>query len=222
MLLRTSSCVLGLALEVYPTFMSTTTDSTSEPGFEPALFWDLHKAKIIIYGLLVVAALAGYGIFHFNATRKAAHAQAMLATASKADDYRAVISTFPRTAEAANATLLLAAELRKSSKFDEALALLRSFPDLYPKSPLASGAALSLANTLQAQGKNDEAIEAFQSVYSRYSTSYSAPLAMLARAGLLKSMGKTEEARRGYENLIAQHPESYVTPEAREQLRLLK
>lgn len=202
--------------------MSSTTDSTPEPGFEPALFWELHKTKIIIYAVILIVALAGFGVFQVSSSRAAAETRAMLANASSADDYRAIISKFPGSAEAGNATLLLAADLRKKGEFDKALELLRSFSDLYPTHSFASGALLSIAETLRAQGKTNEAIDAYQNVYSRYSTSFSAPAAMLARASLLRASGKIEEARRGYENMIAQYPESALVSEAREQLRLLK
>lgn len=202
--------------------MSTTTDNIDQNGFDPALFWQLHKTKVISYALLFIAAAAGVLFYQVSAGRKTAEAQQLLATATKSEDYRLIISKFPGSVPAGNATLLLAAQLRQEGKFEDALALLRKFSELYPQHPLASAAALSVAETLQAQGKTNEALEAYQSVTSRFANSFSAPLAMISRASLLVSSGKTEDARRAYENLVAQYPDSYLAPEAREQLRQLK
>lgn len=202
--------------------MSTTTDSAPEHGFEPALFWELHKKKILAYALLVAAAIVAYSNYQISANRKAALAESLLATATKADDYRKVIAQFPGSMPAANAALLLAADLRKTGKFEESVTLLRNFLETNPQHPLAGGAALSLGETLQAQGKTNEALAAFQTVTSKYANSYSAPLSMLYRASLLKSTGKNEEAVRVYETLLAQYPQSLFAAEARELLRQIK
>lgn len=202
--------------------MSTTTDHIPESGFDPALFWQLHKSKIITYSLSLLVAIGAVISYQISANRNKAEAQALLANASKADDFRVIISRFPGSVPAGNATLLLAEQLRKEGKHEEALGLLRRFAELYPQHSLSSAASFAIAQVLETQGQKNQALEAYQSVTSRYANSFSAPLAMLSRANLLNSMGKTDEARRVYENLLAQYPDSFLTPEAREQLRQLK
>lgn len=195
---------------------------TPEPGFEPHLFWEEHKSKILLYAGLLLAALVIFGIYQYSSQRKKSEAQNLFAQAKTPDDYRKIIERFPRSAPAANAQLLLADQLRTDKKFDEAIATLRALIDQSPEYPLLSGAWLSLADTLEQQGKTDEAMDMYQQVASKFSDTYAAPLAIMAQANLLKSKGKIDEAKQSYERVLSQFPDSLCARQAMQLSQLLR
>ncbi|MDP9291655.1 MAG: tetratricopeptide repeat protein, partial [Verrucomicrobiota bacterium] len=181
-----------------------------------------HKGKILLYALLLGVALVSFAAYQILTQRKLAAAADMLTQASNEEDYRRIIQKFPRTTAAADAQLLLAAQLRAEKKYDESNAILKSLLDQTPDHPLASGALLSMAANYEAQGKTSEAIEAYQQISSRFAGSYSAPVAAINRADLLKASGKAEEAKRAYENVLTQFPQSLVARDASRELKNLK
>jgi tol-pal system protein YbgF len=203
--------------------MQTTPEDVDSvpPGFDPALFWVENRNKILIYAVLLLAGLAAYGAFQISNQRNIAAAQALFSQATKPEDYRQVIQKFPRTTTAANAQLLLAAQLRDEKKYDEAETVLRDFISQYPDHMLAGGGQLSLAATLEEQGKTDEAIEAYQQVVLKYANTYAAPLAILSQANLLRGKGKLDEAKRAYETVISQYPDSLCAQQAMQVVRML-
>src|SRR5437870_4045817 len=97
----------------------TTTTPAAETGFDPLVFWYRHKSKILLFVGLFVVALIAYGIFETVRNSRAAAAQALLASAQTADDYRKVVAEYPRSAPAGDAYLLLAQRLRAEGKYDE-------------------------------------------------------------------------------------------------------
>jgi TolA-binding protein len=202
--------------------MSDSTAAIPQTEFDPQIFWDQHKNKIIIYGGLFIVALIIWAISEYTSHARAAAASAMLAHASKAEDYKALIEKYPRSVAAGDASLLLGKQQRDEKKYDDAIATLRNFTEKSPEHPLVHAGLLSLAETLQAQGKIDEALSTYQQVATKYPDSYSAPIATLAQASLLKSQGKTEDARRIYENFIGQFQDSTFTQEAMRELKLMR
>jgi TolA-binding protein len=152
------------------------------------------------------------------------HADQALATAKTADDYRKVADTYPSTAAAGDALLLLADAQRKEGKFDDANATLKRFIDKHPKHSLLPGAYLALGANLEAQGKNDDALTNYKKVATTYPNSYAAPSAYLGQGRALEAQGKTDEARHVYENVMAQpqFKESAFRQEALNMLGKLK
>ena len=197
-------------------------DPTPETGFEPHLFWEEHKQKILLYGALFLAALFIFGIYQYTSERKLSEAQNLFAQAKSPDDYRKIIQQFPRSVSAANAQMLLADQLRSDKKYDEAVATLRALIDQSPEYPLLSGAWLSLAATLEQQGKNDEALDMYQQVASKFTDSYAAPLALMAQANLLKTKGKIDEAKQAFERVLSQFPDSLCARQAMRDSQLLR
>jgi TolA-binding protein len=160
---------------------------------------------VVLLATLLVAGLVIYFASELLRTRKLAAAAQELASAKDADGYRRVISDYRGTAAAGDAHLLLADQLRKEGKLDEALTTLRTFIDNYGDHPLISGAWTSLAVTQEAQGKQDEALSTYQKVSTTFATSFSAPIALLAQGRIFKEKGKTEDAKRIYDQVISQH-----------------
>ena len=182
--------------------------SPPEAGFDPLVFWVQHRQKVVLFAVLFAAALAIYFVSEFLQTRKRQHSAQALAQAADAAGWRKVMADFSGTAAAGDAHLLLAEQLRKEGKLDEAVTTLRSFIDQYPQHPLLSGGWTSLAATLEAQGKADEALSTYQKVSASHATSFSAPVALLAQGRIYKEKGKADEARRIFEQVTTQFPET--------------
>lgn len=198
------------------------TESAVPTEFDPGLFWDTHKVKIIALVAAIIFGIVLTATFKVAESRKILASRAMLLSASTASEYQALIDQFPGTIAAGNAHLPLAASQREDGKFDEAIATLQSFIDNYPDHPLVGGAKLAIGATQEAAGRPDEAMATFKQAVTEYPGSYGASASMLAEATLLRNEGKSEEARRIYEDLASQFPESYMAQMAQAELRLLK
>src|SRR5215210_4187279 len=149
--------------------MPTQPDTTvPHAGFEPQIFWEEHKSKVILYGALLLVALAIYAFYEYSSQQRVAAAGAALASASKPEDYRQIVEKYPRTIAAGNAHLMLANALRDEKKYDESASLLHTFTEKFPQHPLAHAGWLSLAETLEAQGKTDEAMSTYLQVQTKY------------------------------------------------------
>jgi TolA-binding protein len=205
-----------------PTTNEVTPEAVPARGFDPIAFWIEHKSKVLLYGGLLVAALAGCGFYEISAERAQAEARRVFAEAKSADDFRKVVQQFPKTVVAGDARLILAGQLREEKKYDEALAILRAFVADSQQHPLISSAWLSLGETLEASGKADEALDIYQQTATKFPDSYAAPMSMTSRAKLLQSQGKIEEAKRTYESVMSQYPESIFSQEAKRDLQFLK
>lgn len=191
-------------------------------GFDPLVFWVQHRQKVTLFAGIFVAALLIYFVSEFARTKKLESGARALAEAKDDASLRKVIGDFAGTAAAGNAHLLLAENLRKEGKADEAVTTLRALIDKYPDHPLISGAWTSLAATQEVQGKTDEALSTYQKVSTTFATSFSAPVALLGQARIFKEKGKTDEARRLFEQLINQYPESMFAQQATRESQQLK
>lgn len=190
--------------------------------FDPVEFWDLHKNKIILYGLLLVAGLAAFVIYQISTHRGLVESEAMFQEASSIEDYQLLMKEYPRSVAAADAHLIVAQKLREEGKYEQALDLLRQLVGQFPEHPLVAGAWLSIGQTEQASGDLDSAIATYQQVVAKYPSSYAAPFAQFNYAGILRAQGKTGEARLAYETVISQFPESYLVRQAQQELRFLE
>lgn len=190
--------------------------------FDPGEFWEQHKSKILLYGLLLLGGIVAFVIHQISTHRSLAESQALYQQAENAESYRRLIQEYPRSTAAANAHFLLAAELRREGKYDEALEILRELVGKFPEHPLVGGAWLSLGATQQAQGKPEDALATYQQIVARHPQSYAGAFAQFNSAELLRAQGRTEEARQAYETLISQFPESYLVRQAQQSLQFLK
>lgn len=192
------------------------------PGFDPLVFWVQHRQKVILLAGFFVAALMIFFASELLRNRKLSGAAQALAEAKDSAGLQKVISDYAGTAAAGDAHLLLAENLRKEGKLDEAVKTLRAFIDKNPEHPLISGAWTSLAATLEMQGKSDEALSAYQKVSTTFATSFSAPVALLGQARIFKQKGKAEDARRLYDQVINQFRDSMFAAQATRESQQLK
>src|SRR5437867_507374 len=124
--------------------MESQTEKIVPTEFDAAAFWDTHKNKFILYGLLLIAGLAAFVIYQISTNHNLIESQALYQNAKTAEDYRRLIDQYPRSVVAANAYLVLAEKLRDDRKYEEALAILRKFTAQFPEHPLIGGASLSI------------------------------------------------------------------------------
>ena len=193
-----------------------------QAGFDPLIFWDQYRQLILLTTAVLVAGLAGFGIYEFRHAQDLSAAAAALAGASTEDEYNQIIAQYPGTTAAGDATLLLATKLREAKRYDDAIQTLQGFLDKYPTHPLIEAGDLGIAETLEAQGKLDEAISRYQEVAAKYPDTYAAPAALLAQANILKHEGKMQDAHRAYENFVAQFPDSLFAQQAMAEMRMLR
>jgi len=202
--------------------VQTTATPPQDTEFDPLEFWIRYKSRIMLYGGVIVAGLLIFGIVQSLRIQAKAKAEAAYAAAKTADDFRKVSTDYSSNIVGANAELMLAGELGKEGKTDEAIAALRKFTADHGTHPLISGAYLGLGSLLENQGKADDALAAYQKITQTYLTSYAVPAAWMGQARVFKSKGQIEEARRAYETVIQQFPETGFGAEAKKDVQSLE
>ena len=198
------------------------TDPAETVHLQPIEIWYMYKTKILTYAAIIAAVLIVMGTYQFHDYMVTIGSQDLYQKAGTAAEFQAVIKKYPGTVAAGNAALRLADKLREEKKYDEAIAVLRSFTEKYPAHPLAAGGWLSLASTYEAQGKLDEALEVNASTISKYPDAYTTPIAMMAQARIYLDKGKKDDARRLYQDVTARFSESVYAREAFRQLHFIK
>lgn len=168
--------------------------------------WAKHKTAILVGGGAIIVAIIGFfGAMTVSHANRLAAMDA-LARATTPAEYQEVITKFPRSVEAGNASLLLSAALRNEKKPDEARAALESFLSSQPKHPLAPLALVGLAG-LSAQGNDMATANAdFQRVLTEYPSSFAAPFAILSEAEIALASGNRDAALTAFQSLSRQHP----------------
>jgi len=180
-----------------------------DPGsFEAELFWQKHRKTILGGGVAVIVLIVVSIIWLISSHNTKLAAEAQFADARTPDAWRAVISNYPGSQPAADASFLLAESLRESGKIDDSNAVYRKFLEDFPDHPMVGGARLGLAENLEIQNKLDDAIGALQQVQVANSGSYAAQMAMLLEGRILVRQNKLEDARRILTGLVSTYPTS--------------
>lgn len=182
--------------------------STDPESLDADFFWEAHWKKFVAALVAVVVGILAVGVWSYHRSSVRASAAAFYATANNPESWRAVISKFPGSLSAGNASLQLAASLGGEGKLPEAAAELEQFTAAQPDHPLAGAAWLYLGELRQLQKNSSAALEAYRTVSSRYQSSYAAPLALLAEAKLLSAEGKPGESRAVLESIGTSYPET--------------
>ncbi len=188
---------------------------------ESTLFWSKYRLPILAGCALLVLAVVGTEYYRIGQEKALRLASAQFDAAKTPAEYQSVITQFPHTQAAANATLLLGESQVQAKKYQDAMNTFRGFAEQYPKHSLAPSALIAAAGAAETAGKPDVARSLYERASSTYPASYAAPLARLSEAGLLKGQRKLDEARRIYENIIASSPDSDAAHQATDELRFL-
>ena len=195
---------------------------THDPLLETQVFWDRNKIPILVGLLIALCALAAYGGYRLYSARQDASADAVLATAKDAADFKKVVDQYPGSPAASSAMLLLAEAQRKEKKFAEANTTLEEFLKRNPKHELVTTARMALAANFESLGKTDDALGTYRRIAAEHPRDFNAPIALLSEVHLLREKGQIEDARRVCETVLTQYRESYASQEAANYLKLLK
>ncbi len=185
------------------------------------LFWHKHKASIIGGAAAVVLALIAGISWTVANTQADLAAKKMLADATDASAWEAVIAKYPKSMSAADAYFQLAAAQRADGKIEDSTATFRKFLASFSEHPLAGGALFGVGQNLDSEGKSAEAVAIYQEVVAKYPQSYAAPFAAYSESEILLRDNKREEARAALELIVAQFPKSNVSRLAQSQLQRL-
>ena len=190
-----------------PTPLSSTEDSNLIPATDDIALW-FAKNRALVLAAAAVIIIGGGGtafwFIHSHNTRLAS--EAALSNATNAQGWQEVISKYPNTIVAGDASLLLAEAQAKEGKIDESTATLQAFVKAQPEHPLAGAARYGIGENYRQQGKLPEALEAFRSVRTESAGSYAAPLAQLSEARVLVLEKKTAEALQTFDSVASQFP----------------
>lgn len=190
-------------------------------GLEADLFWERYRTPILAGAAAVIAAGFGVAAWFYNAHDSKLKAEAALATAGSPEEWRELISRFPKSQPAANAYFLLAESQREQGNIDESSATYAKFLAEFPKHELAGGARIGIAENLETAGKSAEALAALREVQSMNSGSYAAPFAALLEGRIFLRQGKLAEARKVFSTLVSTYPLSPASRVAGAQLEQL-
>jgi predicted negative regulator of RcsB-dependent stress response len=172
------------------------------------LFWEKNRQNIFIaLGVIVVVGIGvAWWAISLHNTKLAA--KAFFAQATTPDAWREVVTKYPGTMPAADASFMLAEALRKEGKIDESTQIYQKFLSEYPKHPLVGGARLGIAENYSVQGNNSEALTALKAAQT--TGGYAAPFAAILEGRILIREGKLAEAKDVFSKMAATYQGSQL------------
>jgi tetratricopeptide (TPR) repeat protein len=178
----------------------------TDESFATELFWEKNRQTILVAAGVIVIVGLGVLWWAINLHNTKLAAQAFFAQAKTPDAWREVITKYPGSMPAADASFLLAEALRKEGKTDESTALYQKFLTEFPEHPLVGGARLGIAENYAAAGKTTEALTSLKAAQS--AGGYAAPFATLLEGRLLLREGKLEEAKAVFSRIVSTYNNS--------------
>ena len=184
----------------------------------------LQKNSKSLIGVLciIVAALAGYGVYGNYNTSLANSAGAMLSQASSKEQLKEVVDNYPQSKVAPLALINLAAGQFRDAEFDEALASYTRFETSYLSHELLPDAKLGKAYCLEAKGDLEGAKTAFETFASAYPDHIQQATAYISVARCYEQLGQWDLARTTYEGIMVDHADSPWAEAASEGLEYVK
>ncbi|MFH1066466.1 MAG: tetratricopeptide repeat protein [bacterium] len=186
----------------------------------PNALW--AKYKFIVLGVTALFAIALiFAIGHINRRRaEKIKAAELYAQASTTEKWQEVVDKYPKSSEAAQSLLRLAADAQEKKQWDQAVSFYRQLFQSFPQHPLASAAELAAASCLEAGGKMDEARQTyFQITQNAQHPFFGAASIGLAR--LYQAQGNIPRARQVLKEFINRNRPSRFLQEAQAMLAQL-
>lgn len=188
--------------------MTTEPSLPSPPLFD--LFWEEHRKKIFpTLGIVFFLVLLTGSLLFLRRSHRIA-AESLLSQSTDIAGWQKVITTYPHSGAAANATLLIAAAQRQSHDIAASNNSYTQFLAKFPHHPLAISAMIGKALNDDLAGHPDQALDELQQASIAYSKSYGAPFALWMRARILARIGKSEDAKKTIQMISTQYPDSFV------------
>jgi tetratricopeptide (TPR) repeat protein len=190
-------------------FTPPESDQEIAPPSAIELIWLNHRSSVLGGGLAVI--ILGAIVLGVFATRQATRlaSEEALAAATDITGWNNVISKYPGSPAAADATLLLAASLRDAGKIDESNGVYSRFTESFGRGPIGISGLLGRASNARVTGNSSEALNNYQQAAAGFPQSYGAPFAVLSQFRILAQEGKQEEAQRLLQALANQYPLSF-------------
>jgi len=189
---------------------------------EVLVFFQKYAKPAAIAVAVVCALVLADRFFKANRLRKAAKADAALAQAREAADYRAILDNYGSTPSAPLALMGLAMEKFNAGRIEEAEALYAKFLKRHGQHELAVQAELNAITCKEAKGHLGDAHLLYGDFAERHAESHLAPVARLNQARCLESLDQLPEAKQIYEEVITFYPGSAWSQLAEAQLRLVQ
>jgi tetratricopeptide (TPR) repeat protein len=182
--------------------MDGTSKSTISDQFEPDVFWEQHRGKIIPALIAVLAV----GLVVFYRQRQVAereqHAAASLAQATDVRSLEGIVQSYPRSEVAAQALLRIADMHFQAGRYNEAGTAYQGFANDFSRHPLIQSALLGLAAVQEAQGDLEDAKGQYLRIVSTYPKGYAVGSARMGAARCAEALGRIKEARQAYEEFL--------------------
>jgi tetratricopeptide (TPR) repeat protein len=187
-----------------------TTQPMAQPShpvsaFDPELFWELHKKKIIIgviVALVVLIGAGGYILFQTIQNQKAA---AAFSNADSIDAWKATINQFPNSIAAGNSYLRIAGQLRLDGKYAESDGAFKTFLHQFPKHPLLVTAYMGMAANAELEKDFKKALDDYKKVTEQFGSSFEAPMALYSQGRLTEELATgADQAKEAGENGLQQ------------------
>jgi outer membrane protein assembly factor BamD (BamD/ComL family) len=201
------------------------------PTFDPEIFWEFHKKKIIlgaIVALLVLIGGGGYVLFQTIQNQKAA---AAFSSAGSIDGWKAVINQFPSSVAAGNSYLRIAGQLRSDGKYQDSDGAYDTFVHQFPKHPLLVTAYMGLAANAELEKDARKALDHYKKITDQFGSSFEAPMALYNQGRLTEeiatatdqskeaSQSGLRQAQTLFESVVTRYPTSIAAqiaePEAK-------
>lgn len=184
-------------------------------------FLDRNQKGMIVLGIALVAATAGYIVFQGIKEEKEENAGAILVKSAGVSELQAMVKEQPDTAAAGSAQLVIAAKQWEAGDQDAAIETLKAFISSKPDHPGVISAKASLASRLMQQGKNSEAVTLFEELVKDPAARYIAPYALVSLGDIQKADGKLDEAEKSYKQAQNDFGSTPLSNLAGQRLKLL-
>jgi predicted negative regulator of RcsB-dependent stress response len=185
-------------------------------------FLDRNQKGMIVLGIVLVAATAGWIVVRGIKDEAEKNAGAILVKSEGIPELQAMVKDKPDTAAAGSAQLVIAAKQWGAGQQDAAIETLQGFISANPEHPGVITAKASLASRLMQQGKKDEAQKLFQELASDPAARYIAPYALVSLGDMQKADGKLDEAEQSYKKAQSDFGTNPLANTAAQRLKLLR
>jgi outer membrane protein assembly factor BamD (BamD/ComL family) len=183
-------------------------------GFDPEIFWALHKQKILVGAAVLIVVLLGGSIYFGLQAVKTQKAEAAYSAANSIEGWQALIGAYPGSIAAGNSYLMIGLKMREASKYPESDTAYDSFVHRFPKHPLQVAGYMGLAANAELENHPDKALDEYKEVATQFNSSYLAPMALFQQARLTEVKGELKEAQQLFESIVRRYPESTFSGEA--------
>jgi predicted negative regulator of RcsB-dependent stress response len=169
-------------------------------------FLEENLKTLLIAGVVMFVGTIGYLIFnHFSESNASDEANAFTAAETVAE-YREVVSSYPGTAAAGNAQIMIGKKLAEEDETKkDAIPELRTFVESYPEHPLRDQGLFQLATLLLENGEKKDAVAQMDKLISEFPSSHLTPYAKLTKGDFAYEDGNTDEARKIYTEVLTKH-----------------